>query len=137
MRTRSQRLSFDRGRLSIISTVSPTCDSFFSSCMWQTVFARRILPYFGCLYNRGISTRRVLSILSLVTRPIARLRIVSCPWSVVRCCFSPNYLNDPVLLRSGAFQFPFALDRADASDFAAEFAEVARRIELFGRRLKP
>ena len=33
IRTRSQRFSFDSGRDSMISTVSPRCDSFFSSCV--------------------------------------------------------------------------------------------------------
>src|SRR5260370_31132716 len=43
-RTSRQCLVLDIGRLSIISTVSPWCDSFFSSCTWQIVRRRMYLP---------------------------------------------------------------------------------------------
>src|SRR5688572_20963138 len=73
MRSKSQRLSLDRGGASMISTVSPSCDSLFSSCTWHTVRRRMNLPYFGCRTRRSISTRRVLCILSPVTTPVTCL----------------------------------------------------------------
>ena len=70
-RTNAQRFVRDIGRDSTISTRSPMCDSLFSSCTWQIVLRRTYLPYRGCLTSRGISTRRVLAVLSLVTIPVS------------------------------------------------------------------
>src|SRR5580704_6889914 len=43
-----QRFVFERGRVSTISTVSPSLAVFSSSWTWQIVRLRTILPYFGC-----------------------------------------------------------------------------------------
>src|SRR6516165_8685314 len=74
IRTTRHRLSFDSGRVSMISTVSPTCDSLASSWAWQIVRRRSILPYLGCGTRRSTTTRRVLVILSDATTPISVLR---------------------------------------------------------------
>ncbi len=71
MRTIRQRFSLDSGRVSMISTMSPTRVSLVSSCAWQTVRRFWYLPYLGCGTRRSTSTRRVLSILSLATTPIS------------------------------------------------------------------
>ena len=70
-RTSFHRLVLLVGRHSVISTVSPSFDSLFSSWTWQTVRRRRYLPYFGCRTSRPISTRRVFGVLSPVTTPIS------------------------------------------------------------------
>src|SRR5262249_35794040 len=84
--TSRQRFSLESGRLSMISTVSPTCDSLFSSWAWQTVRRLMYLVYRGCFTSRGISTRRVLFILSLVTTPTStrrRPRSFCCVFSAI------------------------------------------------------
>ena len=70
-RTNAQRFVRDSGRDSTISTRSPMCDSLFSSWTWQIVLRRTYLPYRGCRTSRGISTRRVFAVLSLVTIPVS------------------------------------------------------------------
>src|SRR5437588_9396015 len=47
IRRSRQHLFFDKGRVSMISTVSPACVSFFSSCTKQTVRFLMNLPYRG------------------------------------------------------------------------------------------
>src|ERR1700733_5859820 len=74
MRTIRQRLSLERGRVSMISTTSPTCDELASSCAWQTVRLLSILPYLGWGRSRSTKIRRVLLILSDVTIPTSVLR---------------------------------------------------------------
>src|SRR5262249_2347414 len=65
-----QRLSRERGRLSTISTRSPTLYSFFSSCALYLVRLVMYLPYLACARRRSTITTRVFDILSLVTTPM-------------------------------------------------------------------
>src|SRR5262249_16487982 len=88
MRISRQCFNFDKGRDSMISTVSPQCDSFCSSWTWQIVRRRMYLPYRACLTRRGISTRRDLFILSLVTMPISTRRLPRLVVSIT--CFPPQ-----------------------------------------------
>src|SRR5205814_2925153 len=44
IRTSRQHFVLDSGRVSMISTVSPTCDSLFSSWTWQIVRRLMYLP---------------------------------------------------------------------------------------------
>ena len=51
----------------------------------KMVLSALFLPYLGCRYSRGTSTRRVFSVLSRVTYPLARLRI--CAALLKKCRF--------------------------------------------------
>src|SRR3989304_1819832 len=122
-RTRSHRFVLERGWASMISTVSPCCDSLFSSCTWQTVRRRRNLPYFGWRTSRSISTRRVFCILSPVTRPmICRLG-----------------MTQPTLLTRGRGRRrllgALVVDRLRAGHQPAITPQLARRVESLGLRL--
>src|SRR3990172_3496232 len=64
-----QRFSFDSGRVSSISTRSPTRLSFPSSCAFSFFDIRMTRSYRGCRYTRSIFTTRVFCIASLTTTP--------------------------------------------------------------------
>src|SRR6185437_9543215 len=83
--TTRQRLSFDRGRVSAMRTVSPVLAVFSSSCAFTRLVRVTILPYTGCGTRRSIATTTVFCILSLTTRPTRVLRVarVWAPWVLV------------------------------------------------------
>src|SRR5690606_13620668 len=81
--TTRQRLSFDRGRVSTIRTLSPIWQELCSSCALYFTWRVTYLPYCGCLTRRSTRTTTVLSILFEVTMPILTFglpRICNLPW---------------------------------------------------------
>ena len=165
IRTIRQRLSLDRGRVSMISTTSPMCDALASSCAWQTVRRRSILPYLGCGTSRSTTTRRVLLILSDVTIPISVLRRVRA-WSSgygLGLLDSSGFLMDLIMrlvqgsrpvvdLRNGSRTRPrlsvaaarsllsldlaVAEDRLDPGDLALGLDDLAGGLEPLGLALE-
>src|SRR3954471_12554345 len=125
IRSRSQRLSFERGGASMISTVSPSCDSLFSSCTWHTVRRRMNLPYRLCCTRRSISTRRDLFILSLLTTP------TSCRFGIFLLSTAPRPPVAALCCCSG-FNCTLRLDGFDAGNQAAIATKLAGGIEPFG-----
>src|SRR5262252_5929843 len=74
MRTTRHLFSLEMGRVSMISTVSPTPDSLFWSCALNLVVRRTVLPYSGWRNLDSIATTTVCTILSLITSPTRVLR---------------------------------------------------------------
>src|SRR6185437_10455036 len=93
--TTRQRLSFDRGRVSAIRTVSPVLAVFSSSCALTRLVRVTILPYTGCGTRRSIATTTVFCILSLTTRPVRVLRVarVSAPVVLVISAIGQSLLS--------------------------------------------
>src|SRR3989338_668469 len=69
-----QRFSFDSGRVSSMSTRSPTRLSLASSCAFSFFDIRMTRWYRGWRYTRSIFTTRVFCIASLTTTPSRVLR---------------------------------------------------------------
>src|SRR4029079_661722 len=69
--TTSQALRLLIGRHSSMRTVSPTLHRFASSCAAYFFERRMNFLYSGCMTRRSTKTVTVLSILSLVTRPLS------------------------------------------------------------------
>ncbi|ETN96743.1 hypothetical protein P278_01690 [Zhouia amylolytica AD3] len=67
--TNLQHLVLLNGRVSIILTVSPMLQSFFSSCATYFLVFNTNLPYIGCLTRFTSETTIDFSILLLVTTP--------------------------------------------------------------------
>src|SRR5262249_42161250 len=70
IRTTRHLFSFEMGRVSMISTLSPTPDSLFWSCALNLVVRRTVLPYSGWRNLGSMATTTVWTILSLMTSPI-------------------------------------------------------------------
>src|SRR5882672_9729020 len=68
-RITSQHLSLEMGRRSSIHTISPTANSFLSSCAWYFFERRTVFFMVGCVKRRSTRTTTVLSCLSLTTTP--------------------------------------------------------------------
>ena len=141
IRTIRHRLSLESGRVSMISTRSPTWVSLVSSCAWQTVRRLRNLPYFGC------GTRRLdldpAGLVHLVGRhdPISVLRRRTGPGP--RSLGGRGRLAHLVAVRSreigwrsrggdGRSSFPIDLaeseDRLDPGDLPLGLDDLARRL---------
>src|SRR5882672_8097772 len=84
------RFSRESGRVSSISTRSPTRLSFASSCALTFLALRTTRSYFGCRYTRSILTTRVFCMASLTTTasrvfrspsamPLGPLPLARCP----------------------------------------------------------
>src|SRR5690606_20236091 len=65
-----QHLVLLKGRVSIILTVSPSLQSFFSSCATYFLVFNTNFPYIGCFTLFTSETTMDFSILLLVTTPI-------------------------------------------------------------------
>src|SRR5690606_20394669 len=68
--TNLQHLVLLKGRVSMILTVSPMLQSFFSSCAWYFLVRTTNLPYNGCFTRLTSETTIDFSILLEVTTPI-------------------------------------------------------------------
>src|SRR5688572_18481827 len=111
MRQRLCRLS---GRHSMMTTVSPTPHSFFSSCAWYRVRRVKNFRYFGCWTRRCTATTAVFCIELLTTVPV---RVFRCACMLVL--------------------FPaFALNGSKPRDVAAYGAHFHRVLELTGGALE-
>src|SRR5437762_1026461 len=108
-----QRFSFDRGRVSSISTRSPTRLSLASSCAFSRFDARTTRSYCGWRYTRSIRTTRVFCIASLTTTPCRVLR-------------SPTRLP-----------LPLAEHRVDAREIPPGLAQPRRVLGHAHRELEP
>src|SRR5690606_11622088 len=97
----AQRLSFEIGRFSVIHTMSPTENSFFSSCAWYFFDRRTVFFIIGWVKRRSTRTTTVLSCLSLTT----------IPWSMRFGIVVPLNLT----LRAGALLLRHGLDPRDVA----------------------
>src|SRR5581483_1657498 len=120
--TTRHRLSFDKGRVSAIRTVSPVLAVFSSSCAFTRFVRVTILPYTGCGTRRSIATTTVFAILSLTTRPTRVLRVPRsapvAPWAPV------------VLVVSAIGLFP--QHGLEARDVLANRAQTERLLQRLG-----
>src|ERR1700736_1430527 len=91
------------------------------------------LPYCACLTSRGISTRRVLFILSLVTTPVSTRRL---PRSASVAIFLRSLGRRGRLLRFCLGQLALAQDGLNPGSLALRLADFARRLQPLGRRLE-
>src|SRR5699024_10201824 len=73
--TRRNRFVFDKGRVSIISTISLIFATLFSSCTLNFFDCLTRLPYSGCTLYLSTKTVIVLSIESDTTFPVYTLRL--------------------------------------------------------------
>src|SRR5262245_12446854 len=99
------------------------------------------LPYRACLTSHGISTRRVLSILSRVTTPTSTRRLPrsSCPAGFatgVTAFVAGDGLAMGGLLLCGLLLF-LRHHRQDPCNVPLRFANLAGRLQPVGRRLEP
>src|SRR5690554_1973715 len=74
IRTKDQRFVAERGRVSMISTTSPSLDSLFSSCALSFLVVVMILLYIRWRLRFSTTTVIVLSILEEKTIPCLTLR---------------------------------------------------------------
>src|SRR3954467_11072038 len=128
--TTRHRLSFDKGRVSTIRTVSPTFAEFSSSWAFRRFVRVTILPYTGCGTRRSIATTTVFSILSLTTRPVRVLREFR---SVVLCALVISAMMCPPARSARALELALAQDGLEARDILADPAQPERIFERLGR----
>src|SRR6185436_21029479 len=114
------RLSLDKGRVSTMSTRSPTCASFRSSCALKRVVRLTTRSYCGWRKERSTTTTRVLLILSLTTRPV---RVFSTPRLPALTAPEPER--------------PLAQERLDAGQLAAGLPDTRRVLRHGHRDLEP
>src|SRR5262249_5259994 len=103
------RLSLDKGRVSTMTTRSPTCASFCSSCALNRAVRLITRSYRGWRKERSTATTRVLLIFSLTTSPT-------------------RVFSTPRLLRLAAPEPERALaqERLDAGQLAPGLADARR-----------
>src|SRR5450631_2152593 len=105
-------------------TVSPTLQMFSSSCAAYFFERRMNFLYSGCMTRRSTSTVTVLSILSLVTRPVStRLGIAG-----GLLCLRRGFRRVSLVL---------ALDRLDPGNLPPRLLHPAQTFVLAGSALKP
>ena len=98
-----------------------------------------VLAVRGCLTSRGISTRRVLFILSLVTTPTSiRRRPRSAVVAGVARLIGPTWLLGWAAAAAdrSAVQLALAEDRLDPGDLPLGLADLAGRLQPLGGRLE-
>src|SRR5882672_3767489 len=115
-RITSQHLSLEMGRRSSIHTISPTANSFLSSCAWYFFERRTVFFMVGWVKRRSTRTTTVLACLSLTTTPCSVRFGIGCP-----------LLLGVALLRG---------DGLDAGDVAASFTQPRRVFQLPGGTLE-
>src|SRR5512137_1960623 len=109
----TQRLRAESGRLSTIATVSPTCESFCSSCAMNVEVSRWAFPYVSCRTWRSTATTRLFAILSRTTTPVSSV------------------------LAAIRFLPFFRQDRHHPRQLAPERAHLVRGVQLAHRLLDP
>src|SRR5207302_741492 len=122
--TTRHRLSFDKGLVSTMRTVSPTFAEFSSSWAFRRFVRVTILPYTGCGTRRSIATTTVFCILSLTTRPVRVLREPRSSAAV--------WLLVVVELAIGLFRH-FPQHGLETRDVPADDAQAKRILEGLGR----
>src|SRR5260364_36013 len=74
-RDTTQDFVFENGRVSLISTRSPSLYALASSCAWYFFARTTYFPYRGCFTRRFTSTATVLFLLLLTTSP-TKVRLI-------------------------------------------------------------
>src|SRR5262249_10168610 len=112
-----QRLLRDNGRVSMMSTRSPSPHSLRSSCARYRLRWRIRFPYSGCSTNRSTCTTTVLIILAATTVPSRRLTRSRIGSLLCRRGFLPEHGQD-------------------SRQLAARLSQRRRVVELAGLKLQ-